>query len=111
MNDLKFAFRQLLKNPGFTAVAVLTLALGIGATAAVFSLIQGVLLTPPPYPAPKRIVLITPQKLDGKPTASNVAGRQWIEWQKEATTFQAMAGYGLDFSFLLLPDGSRFDVP
>ena len=46
MNDLKFAIRQLLKNPGFTAVAVLTLALGIGATSTVFSLIQGVLLTP-----------------------------------------------------------------
>jgi hypothetical protein len=44
MNDFRFAFRQLLKNPGFTAVAVLTLALGIGATSVVFSLIQGVLL-------------------------------------------------------------------
>jgi len=107
MNELKFAIRQLLKNPGFTAVAVLTLALGIGATAAVFSLIEGVLLTPPPYTDPKRIVLVTPQGLDGKPTASMVAGRQWIEWQKETTAFQAMAGYGLDFSFLLLPDGSQ----
>src|SRR4030095_7728049 len=66
MNDVKFAFRQLLKNPGFTAVTVLTLALGIGATSSVFSLIQGVLLTPPPYPNPKRIVLVTPQKISGQ---------------------------------------------
>src|SRR5690349_15024347 len=49
MNDLKFAFRQLLKNPGFTAVAVLTLALGIGAATALFSVVYGVLISPYPY--------------------------------------------------------------
>ena len=55
MNDLKFAFRQLLKNPGFTAVAVLTLALGIGAATALFSVIYGVLLSPYPYARPGEI--------------------------------------------------------
>ena len=58
MNDLKFAFRQLLKNPGFTAVAVLTLALGIGATTAIFSMINGLLLRPLPYRDSERLAII-----------------------------------------------------
>src|SRR5438876_297 len=58
MNDLKFAFRQLLKNPGFTAVAVLTLALGIGANTAIFSVIYGVLLKPLPYRDPEQLIRV-----------------------------------------------------
>src|SRR2546426_2900109 len=58
MNDLKFAFFQLLKNPGFTAVAVLTLALGIGANTAVFSVVNGLLLRPLPYRDSERLAII-----------------------------------------------------
>ena len=58
MNDLKFAFRQLLKNPGFTAVAVLTLALGIGANTAIFSLVNAVLLRALPFPKSDRLAVI-----------------------------------------------------
>src|SRR5579862_1551875 len=55
MMDLRFAFRQLLKNPGFSAIAVLTLALGIGATTALFTVIYGVLINPYPYAKPEQI--------------------------------------------------------
>src|ERR1019366_8416036 len=69
MNDFRFATRQLLKNPGFTGVAVLTLALGIGVNSALFSVMYAALFEPLPYPEPDRLVevqsTITPA---GKPT-------------------------------------------
>ncbi len=107
MSDLKFAFRQLLKNPGFTAVAVLTLTLGIGATSSVFALMQGSLLTPPPYAKPERIALISSTRTDGQSYPRGCATAQWLEWQKEARSLEAMAGYNWVFDFLLLPDGSE----
>ncbi len=72
MNDLRYAFRQLLKNPGFTAVVALTLALGIGATTAIFSVVYAVVLRPLPFPESERLVAIwtqTPQ-VDRLPMAA-----------------------------------------
>src|SRR6195256_5133846 len=106
--DLRFAVRMLLKQPGFTLIAVLTLALGIGATSAVFSLIQGVLLTPPPYRQPEQLVLIPAARTDGQQAARprGWPAAQWLEWGKQAKSFDAIAAYGWSFNFLVWDDGS-----
>jgi putative ABC transport system permease protein len=107
--DFRFGVRMLLKQPAFTLIATLTLSLGIGATSAVFSLIQGVLLTPPPYQQPERIALITTARTDGQQTADTRGwpAAQWLEWQKEAKSFEAIAAYGWTFNFLVTEDGSE----
>src|SRR5947199_2333292 len=107
--DLRLGVRMLLKQPGFTLIAVLTLALGIGATSAVFSLIQGVLLTPPPYRQPQHLVLIPSARSDGQQTARprGWPAAQWMEWQKDAKSFEAIAAYAWSFNFLVSVDGSE----
>jgi putative ABC transport system permease protein len=107
--DLRLGVRMLLKQPGFSLIAVLTLALGIGATSAVFSLIQGVLLSPPPYRQPQRLVLIPSARADGRRMASPRAwaAAQWLEWQKEAKSFDSIAAYAWLFGFLIRSDGSE----
>src|SRR5262249_22300510 len=103
LQDLRFGVRMLGKQPGFAVVSALTLALGIGATAAVFSLIQGVLLTPPPYPKPTQIALIPAARTDGQPmpNAPGWPAAQWQEWQRQSKSFAAIAGYGWTFNFLV----------
>src|SRR6266404_3082815 len=92
LRAMRFAIRMLLKQPGFSLIAVLTLALGIGATSAVFSLIQGVLLTPPPYKKPEQLVLVPTTRTDGQKQDEprGWAALQWMEWQKEAKSFQGI---------------------
>ncbi|SPE41806.1 conserved membrane hypothetical protein [Candidatus Sulfopaludibacter sp. SbA3] len=109
LQELRFGFRSLRKQPGFTLIAVFTLALGIGATSAVFSLIQGVLLTPPPYRQPQQLVLIQPVRSDGQKLANPQGwpAAQWLEWQQQAKTFDGIAAYGWSFNYLVSSDGSE----
>ena len=81
MNDVRFAFRQLLKNPGFTAVAVLTLALGIGANTAIFSVVNAVLLRPLPYTESDRLVWLS-ERSRNFPTMS-VSYPNFTDWRAD----------------------------
>jgi putative ABC transport system permease protein len=107
VEDLRYALRQLRKNPGFAAAAILTLGLGIGAAAAMFGLVQSVLLTPPPYAEADRLVLVTPKRIDGQPYPQASSIGQWMSWRTESRTLQSVAMYRWTFNFLVLPDGSE----
>lgn len=93
MQDLRFALRQLLKNPGFTAVAVLTLALGIGATTAIFSVVHAVLLQPLPYPEPDRLVRIHETIPVRGVERVPVSVANYLDWRRQASSFAEMAAH------------------
>jgi putative ABC transport system permease protein len=104
MNNLKFAFRQLLKNPGFTVVALLTLALGIGATTAIFTLVNGILLRPLPYGEPNRLVMLFENNKAIGSVRGAVAAPMLGEWRRRSTSFEGLAARGGD-SFILTGNG------
>lgn len=91
MNDLRFAVRQLLKKPGFTTVAVLTLALGIGANTAIFSVLNTLMLRPLPYPDPDRLVRVfrtSPQSQNWPHSAAN-----FLDQRAQNAVFERMAAF------------------
>jgi predicted permease len=89
MNNLRFAVRQLRRSPGFTLVAVLTLALGIGANTAIFSIVNAVLLRPLPYPDAHRIMVLNESSGPGQDYS--VALPDYFDWQKDNTVFEHLA--------------------
>jgi putative ABC transport system permease protein len=89
VSDLKFAVRQLRKSPGFTLVAVLTLALGIGANTAIFSIVNAVLLRPLPYPNADRIMVLNESSGPGQDYS--VALPDYFDWRNDNTVFEHLA--------------------
>ena len=91
IQDLRYGFRTLLKAPGFTAIAVATLALGIGANTAIFSVVHAVLLRRLPYPDPGRLVVLREEQVRiGK---MGVAWPTFLDWKAQSRTLSSLAGY------------------
>src|SRR5437899_6094106 len=89
--DVRYGLRVLRKNPGFTAVAVLTLALGIGANSALFSVINGVLLNPLPFPNPRELVAVYSRT--GTFQESSISYPNFLDWQKDNHSFAYLSAF------------------
>ncbi len=90
--DFKYALRTLVKNPGFTLIALFTLAVGIGASTAIFSVVDAVLLRPLPYPNPQQIVRVWEQAPDGH--RMNLSDPNFDDFLTQNNTFSSLAAYG-----------------
>jgi predicted permease len=91
LQDLDYAFRMMRRSPGFTAVAVLTLALGIGANTAIFSIVNGVLLNPLPFPHPQELTVLYEHTTNFE--KSSISYPNFLDWQRTNSTFASMAAY------------------
>ena len=89
--DLRFAVRGMRKNIGFTAIALLTLALGIGANTALFSVVNGVLLNPLPYPNPQQLVMVYQKTKQFE--HSSVSYPNYLDWARQSRSFSSMAAF------------------
>src|SRR5437660_5705488 len=93
VRDLRYAGRMFFKNPGFTAVAIIALGLGVGANTAIFSLVNGVLLRPLPFPDAERIVYIEGKNPQAGITESNISFLDFTDWSQQTDLFASTAAY------------------
>ena len=94
LQDLRYAVRMLAKAPAFTAVAILTLALGIGANTALFSVINSVLLAPLPFPQPDRLMALFTRRVAF--TTASISYPNFLDWQRNNRTFESLSCYRPD---------------
>ena len=94
LNDVRYGIRMLAKNPGFTAIAVLTLALGIGANTAIFSVVNAVLLRPLPYEKPDQLVAV----FESEPNCRScpVSGPDFLDWRQSSKSFSSLVAGTMD---------------
>ncbi len=118
LQDVRFAIRQFRRSPGFTAAVILTLALGIGATTAIFSLVDGILLRPLPFPQADRLVAINTLEFPSGVTTSNPdAGYpvdssypNFFDWQRQNHSFESIASYQYNARLFAKADGEGAQV-
>src|SRR5438552_2784911 len=93
LQDLRYGTRMLLKKPGFTLIAILTLSLGIGANAAIFSVVNAVLLRPLPYHNPQQLVWVW--EVQAKQALASFSPAEFLDYQAQNQSFTEMAAYRL----------------
>lgn len=108
LQDLRYSFRTLTRNPGFTVVVVLTLALGIGGSTAIFSFVDGVLLRPLPYPEPENLVMVCETRPDRSEGRCGGSPGNLLDWRRESTTLETI-GLGRSWGFGLKNDEGKFE--
>src|ERR1700716_2493436 len=90
LHNFRFPLGLLRKSPGFTAVAVITLTLGIGATTAIYSVVYATLLAPLPYPNPDQLVMVW-SKVNGN--RNGVSAGDFLDWKQQSTVFQDLCAW------------------
>src|SRR5438093_7641108 len=110
VQDLRYGLRMLAKNPGFTAAAVVTLALGIGANTAIFSIVNTVLLRPLPYKDAGRLVVVWERNPERGWYRNIVSAANFVDWRKQNHVFTQMAAIDPQRTFNLTGGGEPEEV-
>jgi putative ABC transport system permease protein len=109
LQDIRYALRALLRQPGFTAAVALTLALGIGANTAIFSVVHGVLLRRLPYPNDDRLMTVWTRLSSGEHETASMP--DYVDWKSQNSTFASMSGYANSNDNLAAPGADPERVP
>jgi putative ABC transport system permease protein len=111
MNDLRYAFRSFARTPMFTAVAIATLALGIGANTAIFSVVDTLLIRPLPYRQPERLVVVWEFNVPRGQINPSVAPANFLRWREMNRSFQELSSVSPAFRTTLTDQGDAVELP